>query len=415
MAEDGRGGENGVSPVVAALLILALTVLLTGVFALGILSLGGQEPAPIAGIMISDTNGVITLSHFSGDTLPAGEYKILVNGADRTADFQAGDVDFSPGSRLTWDQGVTHQLSLVSVVFTGGGRSVVIAEKKFYREGKGEANAAFSAKVTVGRNATSQVKTGVLGTKPLPEVIAGQADVWVVPDPVPGQTALEFTAEESSADMVFSWTSGNGQTADTRTAVFTYDTAESYTVRLDVRNTVSGETGSGSMRVSVREPGLTAMTWVKRTGTDIKGPFAARTTTGGVGLDRNSGGWAFQYDDPRFFGIEFKIVLTDSVTKSFNHARSKAEMIAGSWYHAAGVLNQSGTTTAETLKIYVNGVYPVSTVYDTDPAGLRYLEPADSAVYLNPLFIVSSYSEVPFPLSGAEIAAVYAAERDDPR
>jgi hypothetical protein len=28
---------------------------------------------------------------------------------------------------------------------------------------------------------------------------------------------------------------------------------------------------------------------------------------------------------------------------------------------------------------------------------------------------VASYSEVPFPLNGAEIAEVYAAEMDDPR
>ncbi|MPL87204.1 hypothetical protein SDC9_33198 [bioreactor metagenome] len=413
MTEEVEGRENGVSPVIAALLILALTVLLTGVFALGMLSLGGQEPAPIAGITISDTNGVITLSHFSGDTLPAGEYKILVNGADRTADFQAGDVDFSPGSRLTWDQGVTHQLSLVSVVFTGGGRSVVIAEKKFYREGKGEANAAFSAVITEGKNATSQVKTGVSGTNPLPSVIADQADIWVVPDPVPGQTALEFTAEESSADMVYSWTSGNGQTADTRTAVFTYDTAGSYTVRLDVRNTVSGEAGSGSMRVSVREPGLTAMAWVKRN-SDIYNLIVVRSSTGAASLS-TAGGWAIQYGNPAHFGIEFKIVLTDSVTPSFNHARSRLEMAAGTWYHAAGVLNQSGTTTAETLKIYVNGVYPASIVYDTNPTGKKYLVSESAVIRQNPAFNVSSYSEVPFPLSGAEIASIYNAEKLDPR
>ncbi|MEA5086447.1 MAG: type IV pilin [Methanocorpusculum sp.] len=415
MTEEVEGRENGVSPVIAALLILALTVLLTGVFALGMLSLGGQEPAPIAGITISDTNGVITLSHFSGDTLPAGEYKILVNGADRTADFQAGDVDFSPGSRLTWDQGVTHQLSLVSVVFTGGGRSVVIAEKKFYREGKGEANAAFSAVITEGKNATSQVKTGVSGTNPLPSVIADQADIWVVPDQGSDQVTIAFTADEEGSDLTFSWTSGNGQTASGRTADFVYDSAGSYTVRLDVLNTASGESGSDSMKISVRDPGLSAMTWVKRD-TLVTGGFAARTTTGGIGLDRNSGGWAFQYNDPRFFGVEFKVVLTDSVTKSFNHVRSREEMVPGIWYHAAGVVRDSGTTAAETLRIYVNGTYPHAIMNEGDPTGMTYFEPVKySDIYLNPSFTISSYSEVPFPLSGAEIAAIYAAERDDPR
>jgi FlaG/FlaF family flagellin (archaellin) len=414
MAEDGRGGESGVSPVIAALLILALTVLLTGVLAVGILSLGMQDPAPAAGIMISENTGVITLAHFSGATLSAGEYAVLVNGIDQTAHFQADERDFGPGMKLTWEYGMTKPLGSVSVVYTGGGRSVVIAEKQFSREGKGEVNAAFTAVIIEGKNATSQVKTGVSGTKPLPGVIAGQADLWVVPDQGSDQVTIAFTADEEGSDLTFSWTSGNGQTASGRTADFVYDSAGSYTVRLDVLNTASGESGSDSMKISVRDPGLSAMTWVKRD-TLVTGGFAARTTTGGIGLDRNSGGWAFQYNDPRFFGVEFKVVLTDSVTKSFNHVRSREEMVPGIWYHAAGVVRDSGTTAAETLRIYVNGVYPASAVYDTNPAGLRYLDPSSSAVYVNPSFNVSSYSEVPFPLSGAEIAAVYAAERDDPR
>lgn len=95
MAEDGRGGESGVSPVIAALLILALTVLLTGVLAVGILSVGMQDPAPAAGIMISENTGVITLAHFSGATLSAGEYAVLVNGIDQTAHFQADERDLA--------------------------------------------------------------------------------------------------------------------------------------------------------------------------------------------------------------------------------------------------------------------------------------------------------------------------------
>lgn len=402
------------SPVIAALLILALTVLLTGVLAVGILSLGMQDPAPAAGIMISENTGVITLAHFSGATLSAGEYAVLMNGIDHTADFQADERDFGPGMRLTWDYGVTKPLSSVSVVYTGGERSVVIAEKQFFREGKGEVNAAFTASVPEGRNATSQVKTGVSGTKPLPGVIADLADLWVVLDQGSNQVKIAFTADEDESDLTFSWTSGNGHTASGRTADFVYDSAGLYTVRLDVLNTTSGESGSNAMKIFVRDPGLSALAWVKRDSLVTKG-IVARTTTEGVGLDTKSGGWALQYDNPSFFGIEFKVVLTDSVTKSFNHVRSKEEMVLGTWYHAAGVVNDSGTTAVETLRIYVNGVYPASTVHDTNPAGLRYLEPDVSAIHLNSSFNVASYSEVPFPLNGAEIAEVYAAEMDDPR
>jgi len=407
--------ENGISPVIAVLLILALTIVLTGIFAAAIISLGtADSTTPIAGIMISDNNGVITLTHFSGDTLPAGEYKILVNGVDQTQAFQAEGLDFSSGTTLTWDLGITHPLHQVSVVYAGTGGSVVIAEKQFYREGGGEVNAAFTAEVTEGKNATSQVKVGVSGTKPLPGMIADQADLWVVLDSVSGQATVEFTADESSADMVYSWNSGDGQTAVTRAAAFMYDAAGSYTVRLDILNTTSGDVGTRSMIVAVRNPGVTALAWVKRDNL-VTGGIVARTTTGGLGLDRNSGGWALQYDNPGYFGIEFKVVLTDSFNKSFNHARSRVEMEPGTWYHVAGSVNDVGTTVSETLRIYVNGVYPTSTVYDTNPTGKRYLEPARSSIYLNPSFNISSYSEVPFPLSDAEVTSTYTAERDDPR
>lgn len=404
--------DNGVSPVIAALLILALTILLIGIFAAGIFSLGNVDSAPIAGITISEKNGIITLTHFSGDTLPAGEYAILVNGVDQTRGFQGDVVDFSPGTKLVWNRGTTEPLHVVSVVYTGSGGAVVVAEKQFYSSNINQINAAFAAEVTEGKNATSQVKVGVSGAKPLPDVIAGLADVWVVLDQDSDQTTVEFTAEESSPDLEFSWTSGNGQTADTRVAAFVYDTAGTYTVRLDIRNVTSGEVGTSSMILAVRDPGVTAMAWVKRDSDIYDYPIVVRSTTGRASLS-SSGGWSIQYYN--YPKIEFKIVLTDSGIPSFNHVRSKVEMVVGTWYHAAGVFNQSGTTTAETLRIYVNGTYPASTYYDTNPTGKKYMEPSGSHINLNSLFNISSYSEVPFPLNGAEITAVYASEMDDPR
>lgn len=415
MVHRGGGNENGVAPVIAALLILALTIFLTGIFVVGILYTGNVDSTPIAGITISDNNGVITLTHFSGDTLPAGEYAILVNGIDQTQAFQAEYVDFSPGTKLTWDRGTSQPLRQVSVVYTGMGGSVVIAEKQFYRDGKGEVNAAFTTVITEGKNATSQVKVGILDAKPLPGVISNQADVWVVLDQVSDQTTVEFTAEESSPDVEFTWTGGNGQTADTRVTSFVYDTAGTYTVRLDIRNTTSGEVGTSSMILAVRDPGFTALTWAKRNSADTTGPYIARTTLSTPSLSSSSGGWAMQYYSSSYAGIEFKVVLTDSGVNAFYQIRSKAEMVPGIWYHAAGVVNQSGTNTAETLRIYVNGAFPPSPSYQGDPTGKRYLVSTSADVKTNTAFNISSYSEVPFPLSGPDIAAIYAAEMNDPR
>lgn len=419
MDEDGRGGESGVSPVIAALLILALTILLVGIFAAGIFSMGNINSAPIAGITITEKNGIITLTHFSGDTLPAGEYAILVNGIDQTREFQGDAVDFSPGTKLVWDRGTTQPFHVVSVVYTGNGGTAVIAEKQFSSTSINQINAEFSVLVTEGKNATSQVKVGVSGAKPLPGVVADLADVWVVLDQDPnqttGQATVEFTAEESSPDLEFSWTGGNGQTGDTRTASFEYDTAGTYTVRLDIRNVTSGEVGTSSMILAMRDPGVTAMAWAKRNSPDTTGPYIARTTLSTPSLSNISGGWALQYYSSSYAGIEFKVVLTDSGVNAFYQIRSKAEMVPGTWYHAAGVVNQSGANTAETLRIYVNGAFPSSPSYQGDPTGKRYLVSASATIKTNPSFNISSYAEVPFPLNGAEITAVYAAEKDDPR
>ena len=88
MVWQGGEAENGVAPVIATLLILALTIFMVAIFATVILNIGNTDAAPIAGVIISENNGVISLTHYSGATLHVGEYKILVNGVDQTNKFQ---------------------------------------------------------------------------------------------------------------------------------------------------------------------------------------------------------------------------------------------------------------------------------------------------------------------------------------
>jgi PKD repeat protein len=412
MGKIGGRADYGVTPVIAALLIFALTIIMTGIIAAGVMQMGNPHSTPIAGITISDNFGVISLTHFSGDTLPAGQYVILVNGLDQTQAFDAENLNFSPGITLTWDFGITHTLHRVTVVYTGTGESVVIADKQFYREGGVEVNAAFTTRITEGKDATAQVKTGISGTKPLPGIIAGQADYWAVLDAGSGQATVNFTAEENSTDMTYSWISGNGQTADTKNPAFIYNTPGLYTVRLDIQNTTSGDTGTSSRIIAVRNPGLTAMTWVKRNSENLTGPYIAKTKKD-LGLVLKDGGWVLQN---YFAGFEFKVVFTNSSTNTYNQIRSGIIMVPGTWYHTAGVVNQSGTNTEETLRIYVNGEYPTSPTYQGDnPTGKKYLEPGDGAIRTNPSFNVSSYSEVPFPLSDTEIKSIYTAELGNPR
>ncbi len=159
---------------------------------------------------------------------------------------------------------------------------------------------------------------------------------------------------------------------------------------------------------------LPRLTWVKRNSLSVVGGIVARTT-GNIAPIKADGGWQIQYDNITNFRIVFKVVLDDSGVKSYNQIQSGVEMNPGTWYHAAGVVNQSGTNDAETVRIYVNGVYPASPKIPENTTGTKYFVSASAIIKTNPLFNVSSYSEVPFPLSDAEIASIYAAEIGDPR
>ena len=169
------------------------------------------------------------------------------------------------------------------------------------------------------------------------------------------------------------------------------------------------------MIVSVRNPGVTALAWIKRD-SNIYGPIVARTTTGNTGIS-SDGNWAIQYNNPAYFGIEFKTMFTNGTKALPYHSRSKQTMVEGTWYHAAGVVNQYGLNKPGILKIYVDGadysnVIPLS---GDDPTGKTYVVSPSATIRLNATFNVSSYSEVPFPLSGGEIAFIHNAEIGYPR
>ena len=416
-----RGSDNGISPVIAALLILALTILLTGIFAATIINFGNTNPTPIAGITISDNNGVITLTHFSGDTLPAGKYAILVNGIDQTREFQAEGRNFSPGTTLTWDLGITHPLHQVAVVYTGSGGSVVIVEKQFYRDGGVEVNAVFTTMLIEGKNATSQVKTGVSGAKPLPGVIADQADIWAVLDPESHQATLEFTAEESSADMEYSWTSGNGETADTSTAEFTYDAAGSYTIRLDIRNTTSGDTGTSSMILAVRDPGVTTMTWVKSNETyttglwDIAGRGYIDSSDGTGYPDRV---WRMQFSNPTTHGFQMVFYFNKTGQTLSTQVEYHIPSLEKKWYYITGVYDQMGISPQDRSKLYIYGV-DSGTIRGPVEESLPLNTPTQSRYDVtrwnidNGNFTTEMQHEVDFPLTSGEIAAIYAFERGE--
>jgi porphobilinogen synthase len=128
--------DDAVSPVIGTILIIALTVVLVSISAVVFLGFGMAEPAPILGISIGQQGNVISVTHLNGAELPAGTYKIIVDGVDKTAEF-GGTVNFGPGITLTWDSG-TEAVETVSVVSTSDkGISTLLAEKTVGKAGSG--------------------------------------------------------------------------------------------------------------------------------------------------------------------------------------------------------------------------------------------------------------------------------------
>jgi len=129
--------EDAVSPVIGTILLVALTLILVSIVAVVVMGFNAGESAPILGVSIGQEGNIITVTHLNGAELPAGSYKILVDGVDKTAEF-GGTVNLSPGMTLQWDSG-TEAVGTVSVVYTGtNGGDTILAQKKIDKAGSGK-------------------------------------------------------------------------------------------------------------------------------------------------------------------------------------------------------------------------------------------------------------------------------------
>jgi len=131
-------GEEGVSELVGAMLLIGLTVI--GVALVGIVFLSSPQPDAIPRVSIAAGNmsGKLILTHEGGDPLRAGEYRIYVENesglVDRTDAFTGlKDGAWSVGGNLIYN-GSTPERVIVTAV--SGGTETVLAEPEF-RGGNG--------------------------------------------------------------------------------------------------------------------------------------------------------------------------------------------------------------------------------------------------------------------------------------
>ena len=100
-----RKGKKGVSPVVATIMMIALTVILGTAVVVFVAKMGGIKSIPIATLSFEawkvGDNYVLVVSHGMGDTLNTGELVVTVNGVDAKAVWNVPELKAGRSARAT--------------------------------------------------------------------------------------------------------------------------------------------------------------------------------------------------------------------------------------------------------------------------------------------------------------------------
>ena len=105
MIERIRKGKKGVSPVVATIMMITLTVILSTAIVVYIGKLGAFKRAPIATLSFDayEVGGdyVLVVSNLGGDTLNTRELMVTVDGDDAKAVWDVTELAPGPGAEAT--------------------------------------------------------------------------------------------------------------------------------------------------------------------------------------------------------------------------------------------------------------------------------------------------------------------------
>jgi hypothetical protein len=126
----GSGG-HAVSEVLGSVVLIGMIVTVITVAGVIVLSKPLPPAIPALTITITNTSSNLTLRHDGGEPLRAGDFRVMVNNADKTADFT------STGNLSRWSVGDTMSLNLnpsdpprtIAVVYTGDGSEIVLISR----------------------------------------------------------------------------------------------------------------------------------------------------------------------------------------------------------------------------------------------------------------------------------------------
>lgn len=124
----GRADESGVSGTLGSVFLIIVVVAGMAVLMVAVISQPHPQNVPAMTAEVIQTSDSLSLRHDGGDTLNRGDFKILVDGQDKTAAF--GDpAKWSIGQTLSYTgYNAQNPPKTIEIVYTGGGASQVIEQ-----------------------------------------------------------------------------------------------------------------------------------------------------------------------------------------------------------------------------------------------------------------------------------------------
>jgi PKD repeat protein len=317
--------DNGVSGAIGAIFLIVIVVAGMAILMVTVISQPQPQKIPVMSAEIVNTTTELYLKHDGGDTLQRGEFKILVDGQDKTAAF--GDpANWSIGQSLEYSGYDPQNMpGTIQIVYTGGSYGQTI-EQLWVNP----------PTLTVSPTTTTTNTTTATPT-PVPAPVANFTGT-----PLTGSTPLSvaFTDTSTNSPTSWAWNFGDGNFTGntTQNPTHIYTSVGTYTVTLNATNAAGSNTFSRAGYIVVTQVAPVA----NFTGTPLTGsaPLSVAFTDTSTNSPTS---WAWNFGDGNFTGN-----LTQNPTHLYTSSGTYTVNLTAT--NAAG-----STTVSKTSYITVTG------------------------------------------------------------
>lgn len=303
--------DTAASDLIAVLILIAVFVTAAAIVGVVLLSHppGDRPPAMLAH---NETEGeTLYIYHDGGDPLERGRFAILIDGADRTADFALIDASGNPSTDWTsWKTG--QALALGNDVPENPHIRIVA-------EGVGRTGGGWLLH-DFGNGTTTAAPTVTATTVPTTEPTTEPTQVPLVADftadPTSGSAplAVAFTDTSAGGPTSWRWGFGDGGTSTERNPVHTYAAEGTYTVKLTVENALGSDTVKKTGYITVTEEHVSRLE-VNSVSWYLEVPVtAAINCTGDLGIELKETPFVLSRTDVNDSGFNVTLTAPAEVT-----------------------------------------------------------------------------------------------------